>query len=120
MQQSLQKYQSIPNGSTVKSGWCGEFVNDYLNTMGIEGRMFVDPIDVRATQINSKTPTIGSVVIFDRSGDPKASPEAKKYGHVAIVTGVNADGTFRIKEQNGTVAKKVGERTIKANASSVI
>ena len=37
------------------------------------------------------------------------------YGHISIVTGVNADGTINVKESNYSGTGKVTERTVPAS-----
>ena len=98
---------------------CGAFVNDYLNSIGIEGNTFVDPIEVRRTQTNSSYPTPWSIAVFDRSSDANASPDAKKYWHVAIVTSVNADGSFNTLESNNKWDHKVFKRSSIPASSAV-
>ena len=115
VQRWLTKYETKPIGSVW--GECGSFVNDYLNSIWIEGRMYIDPIEVRKTQTNSDTPTAWSIAVFDRSSDANASAEAQTYGHVAIVTSVNADWSFNTVESNNKGDKKVFKRTLPADSA---
>ena len=109
----------LKNFATSVKPWqkywqCGKFVNDYTESLGL-GRMFIDPIDIRKTQTNSNTPTIGSIAVFDYGNNPNVSQAAQKYWHVAIVTWINNDWTIRIMESNGKSDETVGERVIPAN-----
>lgn len=114
---SYSKYMNIPDGSKVRNGRCGEFVNDYIKeATGIWNNMFVDPINIRETQTNSSTPSVWSVVVMKSSW----SPEATKYGHVAIVQSVNNDGTITIKEQNGANKMAVGTRKIPSANDNIV
>lgn len=45
-------------------------------------------------QVNA-TPAVGTAVVYGPSG-----PYSPQYGHVAVVTKVNADGTFQVSEMN--------------------
>lgn len=45
--------------------------------------------------VKASGPAVGEIVVF-----PSGNQGAGGYGHVAVVTGVNADGTFRIAETN--------------------
>jgi hypothetical protein len=102
VQAVLPRYIGMKDWSKVGTGQCGEFVNDYIReATGINYNMFVDPIDTRLLKGNSDRPTVWSVVIIDRRNDPKASELANTYGHVGIVSQVNADGSFNYKDQNG-------------------
>ncbi len=115
VQRWLTKYETKPIGSVW--GECGSFVNDYLNSIWIEGRLFVDPIDIRKTQTNSDAPTPWSIAVFEYPPDANVSDAAKKYGHVAIVTKVNADWSFETKESNKNWDKKVFSRTMPAGSA---
>lgn len=114
--QVMSELDSFVSNAKVgtKGGQCASFVNNYLQDMGL-GRLFVDPIDIRKTQTNSKTPTVGSVAVFDYGNNPNVSQAAQKYGHVAIVTGVNWDGSVNILESNGKSNEIIGTRTVPAN-----
>jgi len=112
---AYSKFTSIKDWSVVRTGECGAFVNDFIkDATGITQNLFIDPIDIRATQTNREKndPAVGSVVVMRSSW----SPDATKYWHVAIVTWISKDWkTISIKEQNGAVKWKVGTRTIPVN-----
>lgn len=96
--------------NVIKKWWqCGAFVNDYLQSLWL-GRVFKDPIDAKKTAIN--TPDwykwqVGDIIVMD---SPYAS--TKKYGHVAIITWVNADWSFTTLESNKKWEWNVFSRTI--------
>lgn len=98
-------------------GQCGEFVNKYLKSLwqsGIFGSLLKD----KTKNINTPdwySPQIWDVVIMD---SPYA--ETKKYGHVAIITGVNDDGSFTTLESNQkNNDRKVFSRTIDPSKTKV-
>lgn len=87
---------------------CGQYVNDYLKSAGVSNtNLFLDPITQKANLSNSQTATVGSIAIMD-------SPTAPEFWHVGIVTQVNADGSFVMKESNYTQPWMVSTRTIPA------
>lgn len=102
VENNIQQVQSIADGT--QWGQCGSFVNDYLGTLWL-GRLFSDPIDKKAVVSNSQTPTVWSVAIMD-------SPTSPEYGHVAIVTKVNSDWSYEVKESNRAGKEIVGTRTM--------
>lgn len=108
---------NFSNNHPVGSRWgqCGSFVNDYLQSIG-GTRVFTDPITDKKSQINSTTPTVWSIAIMNSSKYPQ-------YGHVAIVTAVNEDGSITTLESNRydeSIKKwdeKVFTRTFKPSSS---
>lgn len=112
MQTWLQ--QLLAQGDGSKGGQCGHFVNNYLQGLGI-GRLFTDPISAKKTVVNSSTPTIGSVAVIDRSDNPNSSEAQKKYGHVGVVTKINADGSVVLKQSNKNGEEKVFTSTYRAD-----
>ena len=112
MQAWLQ--QLLAQGDGSKGGQCGYFVNNYLQGLWI-GRLFTDPISAKKTVVNSSTPTIGSVAVIDRSDNPNSSEAQKKYGHVGVVTKINADGSVVLKQSNKNGEEKVFTSTYRAN-----
>lgn len=86
----------INNHGKIRQGRCGEPVNDYLWSLWINFRYD----DKKSTKLNSITPwawpKVGSIAIWDKTG----TTDWDKYGHVAIVTGVNKDGTITVLESN--------------------
>lgn len=99
-------YSNHPTGSTW---WqCGSFVNDYLQSLGL-WRVFTDPIDKKVAAINTPEwyqPQVWDVVVMD-----SPNPKTKQYGHVAIITGINEDGTFTTLESNKKWEWEVFTRT---------
>lgn len=61
------------------NGTCGEGVNDYLQKLG-DKRVFGDAYSQKQSMINSNTPTVGSIAIWNPS-----ETSGKNYGHVAVV-----------------------------------
>lgn len=112
MQAWLQ--QILAQGDGSKWGQCGYFVNNYLQGLWI-GRLFTDPISAKKTVVNSSTPTIGSVAVIDRSDNPNSSEAQKKYGHVGVVTKINADGSVVLKQSNKNGEEKVFTSTYRAD-----
>ena len=87
----------IAANGVIRVGNCGEPVNDYLKSLGLQG--WYD--NNKSTKLNSKnsdTPTVGSIAIWD--GSTMGTDATKKFGHVAIVTSVNDDGTITVLESN--------------------
>lgn len=83
-------------------------MNDFLKEAGVANtNLFLDPIRDKQKLRNSDTPAVGSIAIMDSPTDPE-------YGHVSIVTKVNADGSFDVKESNWDSKGVVGTRTIPA------
>ena len=66
--------------------------------------------DARKQAFSETTPQVWGMAFFGGAGyDPT-------YGHISIVTGVNADWTITVKESNYGNDKKVTERTVPANS----
>lgn len=93
------------NKNGTKWGQCGKFVNDYLQTLGL-GRLYGNSIASKTATINVDAKDIGnlsvwSVAVFDYSNVKSVSDNAKKYGHVAIVTEIDQDrGRVKLIESN--------------------
>lgn len=119
IQTAYSKYVNMKDGSQVRWGQCGEFVNDYIKeATGINYNMFVDPIDTRMLQANTNTPTVWSVIIIDR-WDKAKTKAWRQYGHVGIVTWYDPKTkTITYKDQNGKNAKKVGTWSIKMGSNT--
>lgn len=116
---SFSKYTNMKNGTVVRWWQCGMFVNDYIKeATGIWNNMFVDPINIRKTQINrdKSDPVVGSVIVMTSSGTPNAT----EYWHVGIVTWINADWSINIKDQNWKIKGAVGTQTIPANDPKIV
>lgn len=86
----------IANNAKIRSWWCGTVVNDYLKSLGINFAYDNE----KSTKLNSITPwawpKVGSIAVWDKTG----TTAWDKYWHVAIVTGVNKDGTITVLESN--------------------
>lgn len=86
----------IANNAKIRSGWCGTVVNDYLKSLGVN--FAYD--DSKSTKLNSITPwawpKVWSIAIWDKTW----TTDWDKYWHVAIVTGINGDGTITVLESN--------------------
>lgn len=86
----------IANHGKIREWSCGEPVNDYLSSIGIKFRYDNN----KSTKLNSITPwawpKVWSIAVWDKTG----TPDGDKYGHVAIVTSVNKDGTITVLESN--------------------
>lgn len=66
--------------------------------------------DARIQAFSDPTPQVGWMALFTGSGYDQT------YGHIAIVTGVNPDGTINVKESNYGNDKRVTERTVPASS----
>lgn len=105
-------YSSHQIGSN--GGQCWKFVNDYLQSLGL-WRIFTDPIKDKKAQINTPQwykPQVWDVVVMD-------SPTKSQYGHVAIITWVNADWSFTTLESNKWWEWQVFSRTINPSKTKV-
>jgi len=105
----MQNWEVFLYNSKVWSDWgqCGSYVNDYLQSMGID-RLFVDPISAKMAVKNSDIAVIGSVAIIDRSNSPNATDEQKTYWHVGIVQSINDDWTITIRDSNHSQKQEDG------------
>lgn len=66
--------------------------------------------EARVQAFSDKTPQVGWMAFFGWPGYDKT------YGHVSVVTGVNADGSITVKDSNYANDKKVQERTVPASS----
>lgn len=86
----------IANHDKIREWSCGEPVNDYLSSIGVKFRYDNN----KSTKLNSITPwewpKVWSIAVWDKTG----TTDGDKYGHVAIVTSVNKDGTITVLESN--------------------
>ena len=86
----------IANHAKIRSWWCGTVVNDYLSSLGVKFQYDNN----KSTKLNSITPwawpKVGSIAVWESTG----TTDWNKYWHVAIVTGVNKDGTITVLESN--------------------
>lgn len=95
-------------------GQCGAFVNNIFQNNGGE-RIFTNTIDAKIAATKSQTnyspvPVVGGAVVIDNGASyTDANGKAVNAGHVAIVTGVNADGSIDYVDSNGRAGtEKVG------------
>lgn len=100
----------INSNAKIRSGWCGTVVNDYLKSLGINFQ-YDDNKSTKLASRTTKTPAIWSIAIWDKTG----TTDGDKYWHVAIVTGINGDGTITVLESN----KNTGLRYHKYNQANV-
>lgn len=91
----LNLWDKIEKHAKIRSGWCGTVVNDYLKSLWYWTPV-LDSKQSKLNLINSKTPTVWSVAIRDKTW----TEAGNKYWHVAIVTSVNDDGTVTVLESN--------------------
>ena len=115
------------NGTTIgqtweKGGQCWTFVNDYLNSLGIEWRVFGSTLDskIKAITPGVTDPVVGSIVVMDTSAtvdvsDGNWGTKKVKAGHVGIVTQVNNDWTMLVTDSN----RKPGSETVMTHKVSV-
>lgn len=93
-------------------GWCGKFVNDYLQSIWL-GRLYGDSISSKTKTINTdkndlSNLSIGSVAVFDYSNSKGVWENARNYGHVAIVSDIDLEnGRVKLLESNYSWDKKV-------------
>ena len=111
MNSTLQDFMN--SHSTWSTGWwCGKFVNDYLQSIGI-WRLYWDSLSSKLNTINTD-PTdldnlaIWSVAVFDYSRINWVWENAKNYWHVAIVTDIDKEKWMvKLMESNYRWDKKV-------------
>lgn len=88
--------EKIQNNGKIREWWCGEPVNDYLKSIGVNYK-YDDKKSTKLNSRNSWTPTIWSIAIWDKTG----TTDWDKYWHVAIVTDINnKNGTITVLESN--------------------
>ena len=106
----LATIMSYPNGAKQPDGrgQCGMLVNDYLGEPGKFGNTLAD----KTRNINAFAPKVGAVLV-QKVGN-------NNVGHVAIVTAVNADGSFSVKESNWKGDERISERTLNSSDPSVL
>lgn len=95
----------------AKGGRCGAFVNDYLEKIGV-WRYFDDDLSTKLNSINTDTPKIWTVAIFDYGHITKETGE--NHGHVGIVTKVYDDWSFDVVDSNYNWDRKTHTRHILA------
>lgn len=81
---------------------CGEFANNYIEKLtGVENGPIRDSYESKQGLVNSSIPTAGSIAIINTGAE---------YGHAAVVTQVNNNGTVNLVEANysspGTISQR--------------
>lgn len=100
-----------------KKWWqCAKFVNDYLQQIWVGRYFWNEDIKTRQQWANSNTPKVWSIAIFDYG---HTSSDWINHGHVAIVTQVNKDGSFVVKESNFPSWETIWTRTIQPWGTSL-
>ncbi len=94
-----------------KGGWCWTFVNDYLQSLGLD-RKVKDSVQDKKDLVNidKDQVQVWDVAVFDyswmgtwawNSNSSSVSENSRKYGHVAIVTDVDwVNNTVTLAESN--------------------
>lgn len=104
LQGALADYMNA-NKSGSNGGQCGKFVNDYLQSLWL-WRLYGNSIASKTNTINVDAKDINnlsvwSVAVFDYSNVSSVSDNAKKYGHVAIVSEIDYQrGRVKLLESN--------------------
>ena len=102
-----------------KKWWeCAKFVNDYLEKIGVWRYFWTEDITTRASWANSWIPKEWTIAIFDYW---HTSSDGINHGHVGIVTKVNSDWSFVVRESNFDTDNPwvITERTIYPGSSSL-
>ena len=101
-----------------KWGECAKFVNDYLEKIGVWRYFWTEDITTRASWANSWTPKEWTIAIFDYN---HKSSDGINHGHVGIVTKVNEDWSFVVRESNFDTDKPwvITERTVYPGSTSL-
>lgn len=101
-----------------KWGECAKFVNDYLEKIGVWRYFWIEDITTREWWANSWTPKEWTIAIFDYW---HTSSDGINHGHVGIVTKVNKDWSFVVRESNFDTDNPwvITERTIYPGSSSL-
>lgn len=93
-------------------GQCWKLVNDYLEYIGA-GRIYDNELQTKLNSVNSDIATPGSIAVWDNH---KLSWNGNKYGHVAIVTKDNGDGTVTVLQSNWKWDEKLSLAVIKKSS----
>lgn len=102
-----------------KKWWeCAKFVNDYLEKIWVWRYFWTEDITTRAWWANSWTPKEWTIAIFDYN---HKSSDGINHGHVGIVTKVNEDWSFVVRESNFDTDKPwvITERTVYPGSTSL-
>lgn len=107
---SIALSQAIKDWNTT--GWCGEFVNDYLVALGLKQENgFKDYLDQKLTKANTDEPTLWTVAIMDFW---VTDENWKPYGHVWVIVWKNPDWSLVITDSNWAWDKKKLTHTLSA------
>ena len=107
---SIALSQAIKDWNTT--GWCGEFVNDYLVALGLKQENgFKDYLDQKLTKANTDEPTLWTVAIMDFW---VTDENWKPYGHVWVIVWKNPDWSLVITDSNWAWDKKKLTHTLTA------
>ena len=96
---------------------CAKFVNNYLEKIWVGRYFWEEDIKTREQRANSDTPKVWTIAIFDYWVISKKT--GKNHGHVAIVTQVNSDWSFVVKESNYPSWETIWTRTVNPNSTSL-
>jgi surface antigen len=96
---------------------CAKFVNNYLQQIWVGRYFWEEDIKTREQRANSDTPKVWTIAIFDYWVISKKT--GKNHGHVAIVTQVNSDWSFVVKESNYPSWETIWTRTVKPWSTSL-
>ena len=101
-----------------KWGECAKFVNDYLEKIGVWRYFWNEDITTREWWANSWTPKEWTIAIFDYW---HTSSDWINHGHVWIVTKVNKDWSFVVRDSNFDTKNPwvIMERTINPGSTSL-
>jgi len=100
---------------------CGKFVNDYLQSIWVtdaSNRYYDNDLSTKLNSVNSYTPKVWTIAVFDYN---HKSSDGINHGHVWIVTKVNNDGSFVVRDSNFDVKNPwvIMERTIQPWSTSL-
>lgn len=113
---TLWDFLNDPKHQDNKSwGQCGKFVNDYLESIGL-WRYYDNDINTKLNSVNSDTPIVWSVAVFDYN---HKSSDGVNYGHVGIVSKVYDDWSFDVVDSNYNSDGIIHTRHINPNSPSV-
>ena len=100
-----------PSADWVKWWECGTFVNNYLNSLWIEWRVFWSSLESKKKAITPgvNNPIVGAVVIMDTGVKLDDWTPA---GHVGIVTKVFDDWSFLVTDSNWNHKQQVSTHKI--------
>ena len=91
---------------------CGKYVNDYLQYIWMTwaaNRYYDDELSTKLNSINTYTPKVWSVAVFDYN---HKSSDWINHGHVGIVTKVYSDWSFDVRDSNYWSDEKIKTRHI--------